>query len=184
MNIHNTIHISYFVICQVALTLSTTLVWKPKAILNVPVASERYAELLCDLPPEALILPLSYNLLLIIMCIYFAFKTRHLPDNFNESKYIFVCVCTTLFLSIAFLPTYFAAFFVIHKSALLGLCLIMNATVTLICLFLQKVYALYWVDDSAIEFVPTSSVRSRTQQTGVFYTRQVAPLASVDDSKQ
>jgi len=39
--------------------------------------------------------PLAYNALLVFVCAYYAFKTRHLPDNFNEARFITFCVRTS-----------------------------------------------------------------------------------------
>ncbi len=45
----------------------------------------------------------------------------------------------TLFTWIAFLPTYYAAFYGHHKALLLALALLLNAAITLCCLFGPKV---------------------------------------------
>ena len=123
----------------------------PRAFIQMPVPTERYVELLCDLPLYNLVVPLSYNLLLLLLCAIFGFLTRKLPDNFNESWYIFISVTTTLFVWIAFLPTYFVSFYAYHKAALLALALILNSAVTALCLFAPKLYALFYVDEKMIK---------------------------------
>ena len=95
--------------------------------------------------------PLSYNLLLTVISAGLGFLTRKLPDNFNESWYIFVSVCTTLFLWIAVLPTYFTAFYAYHKAILLAFALYLNSTLSLICLFGPKLYAVYYMADTEIK---------------------------------
>lgn len=117
----------------------------------MPVRSVQYVELLCKLPLHNLIIPLSFNLVLLIMCAVFGFLTRKLPDNFNESWYIFISVATTIFIWIAFLPTYIMAFYAYHKAALLSLVLILNSSVTIFCLYLPKLYALFFVDEAKIK---------------------------------
>ncbi len=87
----------------------------------------------------------------LIFYIYLFFYSRSLPENFNESWYIFLSVFTTLFIWIAFLPTYFNAFYAYHKSALLALALILNGLVVLICLFGPKVYALFYIEEGDIK---------------------------------
>ena len=118
--------------------------------LRMPIASEKYVELFCNLPLEALLASLSLNLLLIVLCAAYGFLTRKLPENFNESWYIFVSVSTTTFLWMVFLPTYFSTFRAYHQAALLAFCLIMNASVTHLCLYIPKLYALYFVDKSKL----------------------------------
>ena len=117
----------------------------------MPVSTRMYVELVCHLPMMNLFLPLSYNLILLLLCAVFGFLTRRLPDNFNESWYIFISVSTTLFVWVAFFPTYLMAFYSYHKAALLSLALCLNSLVTLICLFVPKVYAVYYVDDKMIK---------------------------------
>ena len=119
--------------------------------MKMPVLTEQFVELLCVLPLQNLVIPLSYNLFLLLLCAVFGFLTRKLPDNFNESWYIFISVMTTLFVWIAFLPTYFVAFYAYHKAALLALALILNGAVTSLCLFTPKVYALYYIDEKDIK---------------------------------
>lgn len=85
---------------------------------------------------------------------------RKLPENFNESWYIFVSVATTTFLWVVFLPTYFTTFYAHHQSALLASCLIINATVTLLCLYLPKFYALYFIEEQNMVFLNTTANNS------------------------
>ena len=98
----------------------------------------------------------NYN---VVLCpLFITFKARKLPDNFNESRYIFFTVCTTIFLWVAFLPTYFSAFYATQKALLLATMLLMNATVILLCMYVPKIYALYYVDDEALQLQNTGSV--------------------------
>ena len=78
-----------------------------------------------------------------MICAYYAFRSRKLPDNFNESRYIAFCVDTTLLIWLSFLPTYFITSRAYHKVLVMSSALIINATVNLICLFLIKLCALY-----------------------------------------
>ena len=118
--------------------------------MQMPVLTENFVELVCHIPQEALFIPLGYNLFLLFVCAVFGFLTRKLPYNFNESWYIFISVTTTLFVWIAFLPTYFMAFYAYHKAALLALALILNALVPAICLFAPKIYAVFYVPEDKI----------------------------------
>ena len=117
----------------------------------MPVHTTKYAELLCALPMEGFMPSLIYNLLLITPCSVYAFKARKLPDNYNESRYIFLTVCTTIFLWIAFLPTYFSAFYATQKALLLATMLLLNASIILLCLYLPKIYAIFYVDEETLK---------------------------------
>ena len=120
---------------------------------RMPVLTEKYSEMLCTLPTEVLIGLLGYNMVVLVTCATFGFLTRKLPDNFNESGFIFVSVMTTVFIWVVFLPTYFTTFYAYLKTALLALCLILNGYITLICLFAPKLYATQFVDEGKIKFV-------------------------------
>ena len=142
----------------------------PVARLRMQVPTEKHVELFCDLPLEGLLIPLGYNLALIILCAVYGFLTRKLPENFNESWYIFISVSTTTFLWVVFLPTYFTTFYAYHQAALLAFCLILNASITLLCLCVPKIYAIYFIDEDQIKFMNTQVT------TASAVTNQVAPL--------
>ena len=117
-------------------------------------------ELFCHLPEVGFLTSLGYNVFLTIVCLVFGFKTRKLPENFNESRYIYICVCTTIFLWVAFMPTYFTTSTKIYKNVLLVVSLVMNALITLLTLFVPKIYALFYVDDDNLIFTATTTLNS------------------------
>ena len=135
----------------------------PEARLRMQVLTEKHVELYCYLPLEGLLVPLAYNLILILLCAIYGFLTRKLPENYNESWYIFVSVSTTTFLWLVFLPVYFTVYYAYHQAALLAFCLILNATITLCCLYAPKLYALYYIDEDDLFIMTMQS--SITQVT-------------------
>ncbi len=151
---------------QLAICILTAILFPPEAKLRMHVATEKYVELFCELPLEGFLVPLSSNLILLICCACYGFLTRKLPENFNESWYIFVSVSTTTFLWMVFLPTYFTTVYAYHQVALLGFCLVINASITLLCLYVPKFYAIYYVDDGNLTIVST--------------TKQVTPMPTPD----
>ena len=129
----------------------------PEAKLRMQVSTRRQVELFCSMGLAQFMTCVGYNLFLILMCATHAFLTRKLPENFNESKYLFVSVCTTSFLWLVFLPTYFMAFYAYHQATLLALCLIVNSSCTLMCVFLPKIYAIYFVQETDLKIVIPST---------------------------
>ncbi len=119
-------------------------------MLRMPVVTERYVELYCHVTLVGLLTPLAYNLFIIILTAIHGFLTRKYPENFNESWHIFISVSTATFLWAVFLPTYFTTFYANHRSILLAFCLILNAGVTLLCLYVPKLYALYFVSEDRL----------------------------------
>ena len=162
---------------QAGLLFAAALFYPITAHLSMPVRTEQYVELSCEQDQIGLLVPLSWNLFLLALCSVIAFLTRKLPDNFNESWYILLSVTMTLFIWIAFLPTYYAAFFASHKAALLALALILNGMVTLVCLFLPKLYALAFVPDAEIKITDFSAASFDTTATSVQPKGEVSKIA-------
>ncbi len=124
------------------------MLYPTSALKRMPIETQPYLELYCHLELFGLLIPLGFNLILILLCSYFGFRTRTLPDNFNESKFIFFSVISTTFLWVMFLPTYFTTFYAIYKTILLASSLVINARITLVSLFVPKVFAVYFVANS------------------------------------
>ena len=161
-------YIQYF--CQVFLVFVTAVISPPEASLRMQVLTTREVELFCKMSLTPFMICLGYDLLLLLLCAAHAFLTRKLPENFNESWYVFVSVCTTSFLWMVFLPTYFTTFYAHHQAALLAFCLFVNGACTLLCLFVPKVYAIYFVDEDDMIFGTgtfTNGTRPRTRLSQV-----------------
>ncbi|CAH1377671.1 unnamed protein product [Tenebrio molitor] len=99
------------------------------------------AVLTCRVSTFSLIMSLVYNMILIILCTWYAFKTRKIPENFNEAKYIGFTMYSTCIVWLAFLPIYFGTNND-YKIQIVSMCMCLNisATVALGCLFTPKVY--------------------------------------------
>ncbi|XP_071054565.1 metabotropic glutamate receptor 4-like isoform X2 [Onthophagus taurus] len=93
----------------VSIQLIGAMVW---LVIDRPDIREIYpypltAVLTCRVSTFALIMSLVYNMILIILCTWYAFKTRKIPENFNEAKYIGFTMYSTCIVWLAFLPIYF-----------------------------------------------------------------------------
>ena len=82
---------------QVVICVCVLLVLPPTALDVQPVAAEPYVERQCEISELALLIPLGYNLLLVLLTSILAFLTRQLPDNYNESWYVHQLSCYTIF---------------------------------------------------------------------------------------
>ena len=112
-------------------------------MLNQP--SGEFADLVCNYSVEAFCTSLAFNGLFVIACAYWAFKTRHLPNNFNESRFIVFCVYSQCVLWAIFVPAYFAVVESKYEVVFLCLILIINSTLVLFSLYIPKLYAVYFV---------------------------------------
>lgn len=158
-----------FCLQTLALSLSETL--SPVEVsLRQQVRTKKYVELMCKSSLWHFLTPLSVNLLLILTCVALAFLTRKLPENFNESRYIFISVSTTVFMWLVFIPSYFSAFYAHQQTQLLSFCLAVNAFITLSGLFLTKVYAVLWVAENKIKVnIPLHSI-TRVEPSSVMHS--------------
>ncbi|CAG5117675.1 unnamed protein product, partial [Candidula unifasciata] len=135
----------------IVLCLVMYILFKPTSKKTQAVRTEKVVELSCDMTLPGLASFLAYNLVLVCACAMFAFKTRKLPDNFNESRFISMTVYTTLVIWLAFIPTYFTASREIIRGLLLSVALLLNHTVAVLFLFLPKIYAIRYVDPECVD---------------------------------
>ncbi len=149
------------VIClQVIILMISGMIALPEVKLRQQIPTEKHVELYCDWSLTGFLPPLAYNLAVIILCALHGFLTRKLPENFNEAWYIFVSVSTTTFLWTVFLPTYFTTFYATNQVVLLASCLLLNAGLTLLCLYIPKIYAIYFMDETKLKFSQTLGMES------------------------
>ena len=73
-------------------------------------------------------------------------KARKVPSNYNESKYIAISVYSTLIVCLAAVAVYNTAVDVIQKVASLCLALVFNASLSLLCVYVPKLYAITFCD--------------------------------------
>nr|KAI8735707.1 metabotropic glutamate receptor-like [Biomphalaria glabrata] len=88
-----------------------TFVWlllePPGTRLVYPDSREPVVIRKCKSDDISFLVSLVYNMLLIIICTVYAVKTRKIPENFNESKFIGFSMYTTCIIWLAFVPIYF-----------------------------------------------------------------------------
>ncbi|KAG7465731.1 hypothetical protein MATL_G00156550 [Megalops atlanticus] len=119
------------------LTLEVTLIVlePPEPIRAYPSIREVF--LICNTSNVGVVAPLGYNGLLILSCTYYAFKTRNVPANFNEAKYIAFTMYTTCIIWLAFVPIYFGSN---YKIITTSFSVSLSVTVALGCMFTPKMY--------------------------------------------
>ncbi|XP_071956075.1 metabotropic glutamate receptor 3-like [Antedon mediterranea] len=106
---------------------------------------------------------LAYNIILVLISCVYAFMTRKLPDNYNETRFINFCSFSTLVIIVAFSPPYFTTNEPQYKAIYKGYGLVINGTIALICLFVVKIYALYFVNDEEMNVFTQSRIRANTK---------------------
>ena len=137
----------FFTALLVAVQVVVVAVW---LVVENPTIEYDYSDYVTDLrcgesPHIGLSVSLGYNFLLLMATLYFAFRTRKIPQNFNETKFINLTMYTLCVLWLAFIPTYYATanLGTIYQTGSLVLAIILNATVTLCILFMPKIYFIF-----------------------------------------
>ena len=140
------------VLIEALLALIGLFMKAPSTEINVDEAKGQKFKL-CVLPLYDTIVAFGCNMLLIVLCTVFAFRTRKVPACFNEAKYIGFVMYTTCVLWIAFVTIYFGLSF---NYVIIALCMsiFLSATSILAGVFGPKVYI--------IIFRPGRNNRSRS----------------------
>ncbi len=120
---------------------SIWLAAEPPRVTTVK-ASRKTLELVCDHSPHAtLLVTVLYNLILLIGSTYFAFRTRKVPENYNEARFVNITLFTLCLIWLAFVPTYYISTVelgTIYQLFLLLLNILLSASATMCCLIMPK----------------------------------------------
>ncbi|CAK5049358.1 unnamed protein product [Meloidogyne enterolobii] len=158
----------FFCAILASVQLGIALVWiwlePPGTAIQYPSRTE--AVLTCKATLSHLLISLFYCGILIIACTIYAFKTREIPENFNETRLIGFTMYSSSILWLAFGPIYFATqnnF----RIQLTSLCITisLSGTVALTCFFAPKVYICL--------FQPYKNVRTRSSAVGKLVNQQM-----------
>ena len=103
---------------------------------------------------------LTYNAILLVITTYFSIRTRNVPENFNEAKFINMNMYTLCILWLAFIPSYFitAALNTSFHTSILLLAVVLSGTVIFFCLVVPKMYFLFLKKEASVK--PQSSTKS------------------------
>ena len=171
----------YIVSCYMLILFSIQIGWviiwmisdaNPTSEQKLQGTHMRYLQIACILSRGETIGVMVGNIFIVLVCCTFAFLTRRLPENYNETKFITFCSFCSLVVLLAFSSTYFTVGDVYSRSGYSSLGLIVNATVTLVCLYAIKIYAIYYAkpEDMHVKFTSRSqrdtSFNNSRQATG------------------
>ena len=102
--------------------------------------------LVCATSDTQIFLSHINNVILLIACTYYSYKTRNIPKKFNESKYIAFAMYGSCVMIVAFLVVYAvmanAGFAEIYKLAVHCYRVTLTTTVVLTCFFAPKIYVI------------------------------------------
>ena len=128
--------ITFMIIGVECSIITAMLIMEPaNSILIYP--NKTRVRLTCNTTTLGIIVPLGFDVFLIVMCTLYAIKTRNVPENFNEAKFIGFSMYTTCVIWLAFVPIYFGSD---NKVITMCLAITLSASVALILLFFPKIY--------------------------------------------
>ncbi|ESO85155.1 hypothetical protein LOTGIDRAFT_130755 [Lottia gigantea] len=150
-------------ICLVSVQFIGGLTWlgfeKPDTVQHYD--QNDYIVLKCKSSQIATVISLFYNIFIIVLCTVYAFKTRKIPQNFNEAKYIAFTMYSTCIVWLAFIPIYFGANHDFKIEIIsLCMCVSISATVALFCLFAPKVYIVLLQPHKNVRQATSTSIQS------------------------
>uniref|UniRef100_A0A1I8G4Q9 G_PROTEIN_RECEP_F3_4 domain-containing protein n=1 Tax=Macrostomum lignano TaxID=282301 RepID=A0A1I8G4Q9_9PLAT len=171
----------------ISVQLASTLLWlvvDPPAT-RVLQPHRLAAVLVCRVERQAFIASLLYNACLIIVCTYFAVRTRRIPENFNESKFIGFTMYTTCVIWLAFVPLYFGTESSVEVCTLC-ISISLSATVALTCLFAPKLYIIFWQPEKNVRklTVHSNHYRRNASSSGSFAMQNPIADASSNQHRQ
>ncbi|KAM3725965.1 putative metabotropic glutamate receptor [Dirofilaria immitis] len=120
-----------------------SLIW----LFIVPPGTKHYYPtrdqivLKCNVPDHHFLYSLAYDAALIMLCTVYTIKTRKVPENFNETRFIAFTMYTTCVLWLSWIFFFFGtgSDFQIQTTSLC-MSISMSANVALACIFLPKIW--------------------------------------------
>ena len=134
----------------ISIQLMFTALWfiaKPVRAEETYYSDREELVLECRVDELSFSVNLCYVMVLMVLCTAYAFKTRTFPKNFNESKYIGITMYITCAVWMSFFPFYLNTKYSSTHIYLISGASVVIGLVTLIGLFAQKVYIVYFVKD-------------------------------------
>lgn len=126
MRLFYSFRIHFLCFFNVAIQVLITMIWM---IVEPPGTRFYYPDrteviLKCKIQDMSFLFSQLYNMILITICTIYAIKTRKIPENFNESKFIGFTMYTTCIIWLAFVPIYFGTgnSYEVRKQSVATLC--------------------------------------------------------------
>ncbi|XP_030426596.1 metabotropic glutamate receptor 2 isoform X1 [Gopherus evgoodei] len=147
--------------CQMIIVIIWLMVETPGTGKETEPDKRYIVTLKCNNRDSSMLISLTYNVLLIILCTVYAFKTRKCPENFNEAKFIGFTMYTTCIIWLAFLPIFYVTSTDYRvQTTTMCISVSLSGTVVLGCLFTPKLHI--------ILFQPQKNVASHRVATNRF----------------
>jgi hypothetical protein len=152
----------FLISIESVIAISVLIVIPPETELKFPRNTQNL--LVCKESPLVILSPLAFIFLLIIMGTCYAFKTRNVPENFNETKFFGFAIYTSMVIWTAFFPIYYGSEMQIITKCL---CISLSSIMTLIFMFFPKIYIILFHPEKNIRalFTTSKSIRCHIGNT-------------------
>lgn len=125
-----------------------------------------------------------YNAGLALTCTYQAFRTRKLPENYNEAKFITFTMVITCIVVTIFIPTYIGTQG-IYRTTITCFVFIIGGSSTLCCMFVPKLYIILWRPEKNVPMQPRSStIRLGTISPSASFVRRLSVDSNVERARE
>lgn len=125
-----------------------------------------------------------YNAGLALTCTYQAFRTRKLPENYNETKFITFTMVITCIVVTIFIPTYIGTQG-IYRTTITCFVFIIGGSATLCCMFVPKLYIILWRPEKNVPMQPRSStIRLGTISPSASFVRRLSVDSNAERVKE
>ncbi|KHN85912.1 putative metabotropic glutamate receptor mgl-1 [Toxocara canis] len=138
--------------------------------------------LTCNVPDHHFLYSLAYDAALIVLCTVYAVKTRKVPENFNETKFIGFSMYTTCVVWLSWIFFFFGtgSDFQIQTTSLC-ISISMSANVALVCIFSPKLWIILFEkhknvrkQDGEYMLSRRSAISTHDENTATQYTALLA----------
>lgn len=143
-----------FTLIIIEMMISLYALFREKPNTKPYFPSETRSMIVCNTTLFGVILPKVFIFLLILLCTLYALKTRNVPENFNETKFVAFSMYTTIVIWVAFFPIYYGSEFKILTECL---CISLSSTMTMTFLFFPKIYIVLLHPEKNIRALFTTS---------------------------
>ncbi|XP_006834399.1 PREDICTED: metabotropic glutamate receptor 3 isoform X3 [Chrysochloris asiatica] len=129
----------------------------------------------CNVKDSSMLISLTYDVLLVILCTVYAFKTRKCPENFNEAKFIGFTMYTTCIIWLAFLPIFYVTSSDYRvQTTTMCISVSLSGFVVLGCLFAPKVHIILFQPQKNVVTHRLHLNRFSVSGTGTTYSQSSA----------
>ncbi|XP_072540676.1 metabotropic glutamate receptor 2 [Salminus brasiliensis] len=146
--------------CQLLVVVVWLLVEAPGVRKEVSPERRDIVRLKCNSKDSSMLVSLSYNCILIILCTFYAFKTRKCPENFNEAKFIGFTMYTTCIIWLAFQPIFYvtASDYRVQTTTMC-ISVSLSGSVVLGCLFAPKIHIILFQPQKNVATLRVATTR-------------------------